>query len=269
MWIGKQWSGTAWVDNPFKTWDGAAWVVRPLKYWNGTTWTTTFLPTPLARTDHAVQSSHARGASGTAYTTGSLSLPANSLVLVAVFGVSNNSAALRPTGFTLANSAGLAMANVTMTGNPAQWGYGVSIWQTTTTTAVSSTFTVQAGGNPVQTWDVVVKSWTGYNATTPIGGTALGTDANGTGAASITLSAAPAAGDETVSFLAGVVNSGSPTVTAGAGFANLNYTVDAGWGYNEVASRAGSTSTTVAWGDVGVGGGPLEVMLAAVVVKAA
>jgi hypothetical protein len=222
----------------------------------------------LSRTDYAIQQSHSRGASSADYTTASLSLPASALVLVIASGNANNNAAIRPTSFTLANSAGLTMTQVVTTGDPVQWGYGIRVWRMETTGAVSSTFTVGATvTHQIEMWDVAVIAYTGYDTATPIGGTATGTDANGTGSATITLSASPASGDEAIGAVSGVVNSGAPAVTHGTGWSEIGESTQSGWGYFEYQSRTGSTSTSVLWDNVGSGGSPLEVMLCAFVVK--
>jgi hypothetical protein len=224
----------------------------------------------LARTDYALQSSRLRGGANAAFTTTSYSFPANSLVVVSVNATADNSASVRPTALTLLiNTGGLTATARVTTGNPVQWGYGTRVFTFITSGALTTTLTVQSGVDLINDYEIDVCSYTGYDTTTPIGGTATGTDANGTGAASITLSAAPASGDETLAYLTGVVNSGSCTVTAGTGFTNLHYGVDDGWEYFQSATRTGSTSTTVAWGNVGVGGSPLECMLCALVIKAA
>jgi hypothetical protein len=231
----------------------------------------------LARSDYTPSVANDRGATNALYTTGSFTFPANSLVCIEVHGIAENDANVRPSGFTLTKSAGAgALSDVVQTGNPAQWGYGVRVWKFETgASSVTCTFSAQydtAQNRQLNTIAIIPHSWTGYDTTTPIGGTATGTDTNGTGAATITLSAAPASSDEVVGVCSGVVNSGAIAGTgmAGSGWTQSKFSNDDGWGYVQDQTRTGSTSTSVAWADVDGGNtAPLEAMLCAYTVKAA
>jgi hypothetical protein len=86
--------------------------------------------------------------------------------------------------------------------------------------------------------------------------TAIGSDADGDGAASITLSAAPATSSEVIAACFTGLASGTGTITPGSGFTEINDSTVSGWGVQQTEVRTGSTSTTVDWVDVCATGTP-------------
>lgn len=206
------------------------------------------------------------------WTTGSYTLPANAKVLIACHAISDSDASLRPSEFTLTASDGtLTLTPELATGNPAQWGYGVRVWSCTTDgSTVSTTFTFGTGTKNAHHVVVEPTAFVGYDAGTPIGGTATGTDTDGDGVATLTLSAAPASGDHVMAYCSAVVNSGSGAADNGAGWTELSDDTQVDYGYFQAQVRTGSTSSTVTWADVcndASGAAPLEAMLLAITVK--
>jgi hypothetical protein len=225
----------------------------------------------LSRTDYSTTTAYDRGASTAAVNTASFTPPNNSLLVIVAGLIADNDAAVRPTSLTITDDLGAHLTYTVRvtTGNPAQWGYGARIWTAPVTTGAS--MQIQIGSGAAQANAIYIRrfAYTGYDTVTPTGATATGTDANGTGAASITLSGTPASTSEVIGVLSGVVVSGSATVTEGSGWTEVDESLDTGWGYFEVQTRTGSTSTTVAWAEVGNAANPLEAMLAALEIRAA
>lgn len=120
----------------------------------------------------------------------------------------------------------------------------------------SRTITFDAGASNIQSAGYAVYEVTGYNTTTPVGGTA--SDAATfpfDGAASLTLSSAPASDSTLLAFfwLDGDVT-GTIGVTPGSGWtedAEFGNTTVAGYGQSQ--QRTGTTSTSVDWVDVRTG----------------
>jgi hypothetical protein len=222
----------------------------------------------LTRTTFPTTFASARGASNTAVTTAAFTTSNSSLLVVIGGMLADNSAANRPTGLTISSSPTLTWTRQLTTGNPVQWGYGIAIWTAPVTSGASTTVTIGMGTDLNN--DIYIKplGYTNYKTATPIGGTATGTDANGTGPASITLSSTPASTSEIIAVLSSVVNSGTATITPGSTFTEMDEQGETGWGYFEVQTKTGTTSTTVDWVDVGASASaPLEAMLCALEIQ--
>jgi len=222
----------------------------------------------LARTDYAVQQSTVGGTN--AFTTGALTIPANSLLVVRVAAVTSTGAPTAPSdNLTLSDSSGLTWTSRLATDTPGGWGHASRIWTAETVAGGSLTFTVDCGADSIEYYFVEITAYTGYDTSTPVGATASGTS-TGSGADSITLSAAPAADSDVLAFLSAVSSgSGTPAATPAAGWTEIHDTGVDGWHGVQSQSRTGSTSTTVGWGDVEAGGAMDDATLQAIEVTAA
>jgi len=151
------------------------------------------------------------------------------------------------------------------------WGYGTKIFTAPVTTGVSMTIVADVATADIHDYFVEVYQYTGYDTGSPVGGSIVGTDADGDGAASITLSSTPAADSDVLAFAILVLNtSGTPNVTEGAGWTELADQYSDAWAQAQSQARTGSTSTTVAWADLQAsGGGASGAALSAIEIKAA
>jgi hypothetical protein len=154
------------------------------------------------------------------------------------------------TSLTITDSLGLSWTNITATTSSPNWSYGASAWRTAIGTGQSMTVSIDCGATNIHSYRVVVDDWTDYDTATPIGATALGTDADGQGAASINLSASPASSSYVIGCACVAAAAGNITVTAGATFTETSDVNSAGWCGYQVEERTGSTSTTVDWNDL-------------------
>lgn len=114
------------------------------------------------------------------------------------------------------------------------------------------TITVDDDANQdIYTYCVVALAYTGHDTTTPIAGWVdSGSTDIGDGAHSLTLAAAPAAGDETLACLS-IDADGTQTSPSWSGFTEIYDVVRGDGGASlAVAYRTGSTSTTVSVTDV-------------------
>lgn len=95
--------------------------------------------------------------------------------------------------------------------------------------------------------------YTGYDTTSPIGASVTAIN-QGSGAVSISLSAAPAASSEVLAFCANVPSGAtSPTATPASGWTEIYDTAYNDRMHAQCQARSGSTSTSVDWDDVSVG----------------
>jgi hypothetical protein len=223
----------------------------------------------LARTNIGVYQS-----SGPTYGVGSFTTPAftppdNSLLVVIVRTTDMNNTIQINNVITLANSASLTQTNRVNTPNTTNWKWAARVWTMPVTTGVSMTLTADCDVRGVEQYTVEVYAYTGYNTGSPIGATATGNDADGNGAASITLSGAPATDSEVLAGADVALNSGTSTVSPGAGWTELSDVALSGFLNWQTQARTASTSTTVAWADLATGSDPLEAVMWALEIKAA
>lgn len=221
----------------------------------------------LSRNQHATQSSATAFGTG-GYTTGAFTPRDNSLLVIVATanGATNNG--LRGTDLTIGDSLGTLSwtSRVATTEGPAA-SQAIRIWTAPIGTGQSMTVTIDAGAFDVYQYRVVPLDYTGYDTTTSTGGKITGSDADGAGAASITLDAAPASSDETIGVAVIETNTGG--VTEGAGWTELVDQVTTGWWGMQLQVRTGSTSTSVDWADLdATAGGASQGILAALVVNA-
>lgn len=180
--------------------------------------------------------------------------PTNGALVVAIiFASGENDDGLEGTDITHSNSLSLATTAITHTTSSPGYGYGIRAFRFTGTGA-SMTITADAGAFNVHKYRISVYEYTGHDTSTPIGGIGTGSDANGTGAASLTLNATPASTSDTLAFcLTTLATANSGAVTPGADFSELFDTNENAWQLFQGQGRTGSTSTTVAWVDVNTG----------------
>lgn len=127
------------------------------------------------------------------------------------------------------------------------------------TTGASMSITFSDPDNTDQHWlQTSVYAYTGYDTSSPIGGTAAGTVS---GQSSLTLSSAPAL---TSDVLGAISTDGGPGTVPGSGFSEIDHIGVAFNSYLEVEERTNSISQTVDWTPEGTLANP-----AAVEIKAA
>lgn len=225
----------------------------------------------LARTNRHQQTSGAAHGTG-AFTTSNFTPSNSTLLVVRVSAQSAANDALQGSDLTISGGGLTWTSRAVSTTHPGGWGYGCRVFTAPVTTGASMNVQVDAGAFDVYGYRVEVYEYAGHDTGSPVGATAVGSDADGDGAASITLSGAPATTSEVLAF-ADVIMSTSgtpPVVTVGAGWTEL---FDVGINdYAEFQSQArtGSTSTTVGWDDVaGTGGLTSGATLVALEIKQA
>lgn len=230
----------------------------------------------LTRTDYTPFQKHSIATSAT---TGSYSIPANSLVLVVVSGIGNiGVSAEDATNHTCVGSAlsgsGASAGSGTRLGFTAagvNWHYGHSVWlfKNDSGSSVSTTFTGAISANNMQQWDIAVHSWTGFDTTTPTAGWVTVSDTDGRGAVTLTLAATPTTSDDVLAFITDVNTTAPTSITPGTDMTQLAFiTVNDAGMYASAYRSTPSTSTSVAWTQIGNGGGD-EARLSAIIIKAA
>ncbi|HEY6926398.1 MAG TPA: hypothetical protein VI653_23135 [Steroidobacteraceae bacterium] len=121
------------------------------------------------------------------------------------------------------------------------------------------TVTLSTSGRTAGLYGVSAVCYTGYNTGSPVGGTASVQQNGGIGPApnpvSLTLSSAPASGDEVFGFI--FANKTVADITPGSTYTEIDDLNNANWGSMESEIRTGSTSTTADWVDLRPGGGAL------------
>lgn len=214
----------------------------------------------LSRTNRLQESSGTAFGTG-GFTTGSFTPANNSLLVVRISAISNANDALAGSDLTITDSVGLTWTSRVISTTHPGWGYGTQIWTAPVTTGASMTITADAGAFNVHDYRVEVYEYTGHDTGSPVGATAVGNDADGDGAAAITLSATPASTSEVLAFCQTILGSGSGSVTPNAAWSELFDVTVAGWTTFQAQARSGSTSTSVDWDDVlasGAAGGGSE-----------
>jgi hypothetical protein len=204
-----------------------------------------------------------------AYTPASFTPSNNVLVGVLARAMQTDDTGLEGTTLTITDSAGLTWTSRVASATSPGWSYGHRFWTAPVTTGESMTVSIDAGAFSVEIYRVEVYQWADYDTVTPVGATADGTDADGNGAAAITLGAAPASNSEVIAFMTTVMNSGASSAAPGAGWTELfDFSSAAGFITAQTQVRSGSTSTSVDWADLSDGAGsPLGTVLSAVEIR--
>jgi hypothetical protein len=224
----------------------------------------------LARTARLAQTSGLNHGAG-AFVTDAFTPSNNSLAIAIVCFVANGDTGSEGNILTISDSATLTWTSIAVTTASPNWTYGIRAWRAPVTTGTSMTLTLDAGAEDVYAYRATVLDYTGYDTGSPSGGTIVGSDADGDGAASITLSSTPASDSEVIAFVMKVISAGVGAVTPGSDFTELSGsdTGISGWAAFQGQTRTGSTSTTVGWDDLDVGGSPLGATMLAFEIKAA
>jgi hypothetical protein len=205
----------------------------------------------LTRTQEIASTS--AGAFGTgAYTSAAFTPENSSLLTVVGCAISETDGGMEGTTLTIADSLTLTWTSRAATTTSPAWSYGCRIWTTPITTGASMTVSLDAGATDVEFYRLEIFSYTTNTggATVTAGGNAIGSDADGDGAASITLSATPATSSHVIGVCLTGLGGASGTITSGSGFTQINEAVMTSWAVTETETRTSSTSTTVDWVDV-------------------
>lgn len=178
--------------------------------------------------------------------------PSNSLLVVSTLMMSNQA-----NGTETVSGGGLTWTKrLTFVSpiHPSGYEYTQEIWTAPVGTASSMAITVDATGNsgtdPTRV-NVQVVAFTGYDMVAPVGATASGSSL-GAGAATITLSAAPATNSVVVATKGTAdVNNTNSLATPGTGWTEVfDQATSYGYGDMETQVRTGSNSTAVTWNDM-------------------
>jgi hypothetical protein len=206
-----------------------------------------------------------------AYTPGAFT-PGNGKRLLALcWAMGNSNDALEGTDLTITDSMGpLTWTSITNSTTSPAWGHGVRAWiSSATTSSTSMTVSVDAGTFAIRNYHVVVYELTGEHAS-PLGATIAGSDADGTGALALTLSAAPASSSTVFAMLLVAHDSTVGSVDHGTGMTEVLDVPKNGWCNFQLQTRTGSTSDQVPWAELNNGGStPLGASAIAFELKAA
>lgn len=207
------------------------------------------------------------------YTSPSFTPSANSLLVIIARAQSESNDGFDAGDMTVTPSTGTYTNKLNSSATPSGWAYGVKMGSIPIGgSPVAMTIALDAGAFNIHQYKLEVIQYLGYDTSTPIGGSIVGTDADGDGTASITLSSAPATSSEIVSAATTALGSagGAPGITPGASFTELHDTNTDGWSIDETATKTGTTSTTVDWADLSTAGGvAVGAVLLAMEIKAA
>lgn len=197
------------------------------------------------------------------YTTSSIStVPDGALVSVDVMAMTADGVVTDIAGnLSLTCSVGGNTITAVQSANDATiWAFGVKQWVMRHTTG-SFTLTADCGAANIHVYFVFVTYRTGASST--VGGKQTGTDADGDGAASITLDATPASSSDVHAAVCVSMASGNGAVTFGTGWTELSDVTLTSWIDGQVQARTGSTSTTVGWDDLATSGTPNKALMLA------
>jgi hypothetical protein len=205
----------------------------------------------LARTDHGFHFFDNTGfaAQGTGpFSTGSLT-PANDSLLVAAVMCGTNDPASGDADWVTTGGGWTWTKRVNRTITFSTDGFIQQLWTAPVGTGASMTVTSTHTGHTCYAFGIAVYAYTGYDTSTPVGGTASGDNTSTTN--SLTLSAAPASGDDVLAFINVVAANGNgsdASATPGSSFAELFETNSPDsfekW---QAQARTGSTSDAVSW----------------------
>ena len=185
-------------------------------------------------------------------TTAQFTPPANSFLVANVVTVDNQSI-----GTQTLSGGGLTWTRqktFTSPNKPSGYTFTQEVWTAPVSTSAPMSITVagtgKSGSDPARV-NIQVLAFSNYNTAAPIGATASGSSL-GSGAATITLSSAPAASSIVVAAR-GVVDNNTldSTATPGAGWTEVfDQATSGGYGDLETMVRTGSTATGVTWNDM-------------------
>jgi len=186
------------------------------------------------------------------YTSSSYTPAAGSLQVAVVMAIETANSGLRGTSITLSDTGnGLTWTPIARTTASPAWSYGVAIFAATVGgSPAAMTVSADAGAASVEHYRMEIFEYTSDVGSCITAASAIGSDADGDGAASITLSAAPALASHVLGACFTGLGGGTGTVTPGAGFTEINDSTVAGWSIHQTQTRTGSTSTAVEWVDV-------------------
>lgn len=210
----------------------------------------------ITRTQRIASTSGSAFGTG-AYTSASFTPSANSLLVVVAMAITTADGGMRGTDLTISDSASLTWTSRAATTASPAWSYGIRIWTAPVGgSPVSMTVSVDCGAFSVEHYRLEIFDYTSSIGECIAAATAIGSDADGDGAASITLSAAPATDSHVIGACFTGLSAGSGTITEGSGFTEINDSSVGGWSVHQTQTRTGSTSTTVDWVDVCATGTP-------------
>jgi len=225
----------------------------------------------MALTRTTLKQEQSAGLFGTgAFTTSSFT-PSNTVLLVCRISAETAAGgAFVGTDLTIAGGGLTWTRQVASTTNVGGWTNGIAVWTAPVTTGASMTVTADAGSANINRFSVDVYQESGYDTSTPVGATANGTDADGQGSATITLSASPASDSEIFGFAEIALSGGASSATPGTSWTELWDVSEAGWQTAHSEVITGVTSTSVSWNNLDVAGGSgVGALLVALEIKAA
>lgn len=202
----------------------------------------------LVKTDRLAWYSNSAGSNGA--TTPSFTASDNSLLIATVYVYEYNQAANPLPSLTLASSIGTPELVLSQLGPSPYQYYGGAAYKIPITTGGSMTLTVDCGALSIWAYVIHVLEFTDYNTSSPIGATGSGTDSDGHGSASITLSANPASTSYVIASASVPTSSTSASpITPGSGWTELYESGPANPDYAilQTQGRTSSTSTDVSW----------------------
>lgn len=226
----------------------------------------------LARTNLLGQITSGNFGTGN-FTSTAFTPASSSLLVVGGAFVENNGTTTDSTSvFQISDSGGHTWTQqVTAIANPTAFCSLIKVWTTPIVTGASITVTLTTSGRTAGLYGISAVCYTGYNTGTPVGGTITGIQTSGFATPApftMTLSAAPATGDEVFGFV--FADKSTTGTTQGSTFTEIDDLNNVNWGSLESEVRTGSTSTTADWVDLRPGGGSLfSVAAGAIVIKAA
>lgn len=214
----------------------------------------------LARTNLLGQITSGSGFGTGDFTSSSFTPADNSLLVVGVSFVENSGSTTDPTSVMAVSGGGLTFTRqATAVASPTAFSSLSQIWTAPVTTGASMTLTLSTSGRNAGLYGVSVVCYTGYNTGSPIGATASGQQNGGFGSppnpVSLTLSGAPASGDEVFGSI--FADKTTTDITPGSTYTEIHDLNNTSWGSLESEIRTASTSTTVDWVDLRPGGGSL------------
>lgn len=213
-------------------------------------------------------------ASADTFGTGAFASPsftprANSIVVAWGFGIEETADVIEGTSLTALDSLSSLLTNRVATVTSPGWGYGISCWTALAGASPSArTMSLDCGTTNVHAYRWFIDDITGFDTITPVAGANVNSDADGDGAASVTLLASPTVDDIVYGAAALGISSGTPSVSPGASFTELMDALSAGWANWHLQFITGVTSTNVPWADLNAGAGTnLGGTLAALIIK--
>lgn len=191
-----------------------------------------------------------------AYTPASFTPSDSSLLYVVAFFIANTDDASEGTSLTISDSidGSTGWTSRAATSTSPGWSYGLRVWTKAITTGTSMTVSIDCGTTDVYVYRVEVYDFTSYDTGTPVQGAVVGSDADGDGAHALTLGATPATDSILMAHVARSYGSGPSAIDGNASWTELFDTDINSWLGCQTQTRTGTTSTSVDWDDLLVGG---------------